>query len=99
MKKIFRTKDQWRTIILAHPDSGLSIAQYCKNRNICLTNFYTWRKRLRLSEKSKTGFIRLNQPALSLRGIYIETPNGYKIEVNGFNELTLQKVLGVIKAI
>jgi len=99
MKKIFRTKEQWRAIVLARPGSGLSIAQYCKNQNICLTNFYAWRKRLGLAVNPKTGFIRLNQTTLPLRGINIETPNGYKIEINGFNELTLQKVLGVINAI
>ena len=99
MKKIFRTKEQWRAIVLTYPDSGLSIAQYCKNQNICLTNFYAWRKRLGLALNPKIGFIRLNQPALPLRDINIETPNGYKIEVNGFDELTLQRLLGVVKAI
>jgi hypothetical protein len=52
-----------------------------------------------LAVNPKTGFVRLNQPALPIRGIHIETPNGYKIEVNGYDELTLQKVLGVVKAI
>ena len=100
MKKIFRTKEQWRAIVLAYSGSGLSILQYCKNQNICLTNFYAWRKRLGLAVNPKTGFVRLNQPAaLLISGIHVETPNGYKIEVNGFDELTLQKVLGVVKAI
>lgn len=99
MKKIFRTKEQWRAIVLACPGSGLSILQYCKNQNICLTNFYAWRKRLGLTVNSKIGFVRLNQPALPSRGINIETPNGYKIEVNGFDELTLQKILGMVKVI
>ena len=100
MKKIFRSKKQWQKIVLGQPTSGLSISQYCKNKNINISNFYAWRKRLGSNESPKPGFLRLNKPSFpSLRDIRIETPNGYKIEVNGFDELTLQRVLGVIKAI
>ena len=30
MKKIFRTKEQWRAIVLAYPGSGLSIRNTVK---------------------------------------------------------------------
>ena len=99
MKKIFRTKEQWRAIVLAYPGSGLSILQYCKNQNICLTNFYAWRKRLSNNESPKPGFLRLIKPSFPiLRDLRIETPNGYKIELNGFDELIFQKILGMVKA-
>ena len=100
MKKIFRSKKQWQKILFAQPTSGLSISQYCKNKNINISNFYAWRKRLSSNESSKPGFIRLNKPLFpTLKDLRIETPNGYKIEVNGFDELTLQRVLGLLKAI
>jgi len=100
MKKIFRSKKQWQKILFAQPTSGLSISQYCKNKNINISNFYAWRKRLSINETPKPGFLRLNKPSFpALRDLRIETPNGYKIEINGFEELTLQRVLGVVKAI
>ena len=100
MKKIFRSKKQWQKILFAQSTSGLSISQYCKNKNINISNFYAWRKRLESKESPKPGFLRLNKPSFpTLRDLRIETPNGYKIEVNGFDELTLQRVLGMVKTI
>jgi len=100
MKKIFRSKKQWQKIIFVQPTSGLSISQYCNNKNINISNFYAWRKRLSSKESPKPGFLRLNNPAFpNLRDLRIETPNGYKIELNGFDESIFQKILGLIKII
>ena len=100
MKKIFRSKKQWQRILFAQPTSGLSISQYCKNKNINISNFYAWRKRLSSNESPKPGFLQLNKPSFPiLRDLRIETPNGYKIELNGFDESIFQKILGLVKAI
>ena len=99
MKKIFRSKKQWQKLLFAQSTSGLSISQYCKNKNINISNFYAWRKRLSSNASPKPGFLRLIKPAFpSLRDLRIETPNGYKIELNGFDELIFQKILGMVKA-
>ena len=100
MKKIFRSKKQWQRILFTQPTSGLSISQYCKNKNINVSNFYAWRKRLNSKESPKPGFLRLNKPLFpTLKDIRVETPNGYKIELNGFDELIFQKILGMVKTI
>ena len=100
MKKIFRSKKQWQKIVLGQPTSGLSISQYCNNKNINISNFYAWRKRFNNKESLKPGFLRLNKPSFpTLRDLRIETPNGYKIELNGFDESIFQKILGLVKAI
>src|SRR5208283_1042426 len=100
MKKIFRSKKQWQKIILGQPTSGLSISQYCNNKNINISNFYAWRKRLSSNESPKPGFIRIVKPSFPApRDLRIETPNGYKIELNGFDESIFQKILGLVKAI
>ena len=100
MKRIFRSKKQWQKIILDQPTSGLSTSQYCKNKNINISNFYAWRKRLGSNESPKPGFLRLIKPSFpALRDLRIETPNGYKIEVNGFDEFIFQKILGLVKTI
>ena len=100
MKKIFRSKKQWQKILFAQPTSGLSISQYCKNKSINLSNFYAWRKRLSSNESPKPGFLRLIKPSFpTLKDLRIETPNGYKIELNGFDESIFQKILGLVKTI
>ena len=100
MKKIFRSRKQWQKLLSDQPTSGLSIAQYCKNQNINISNFYAWRKRLNSKESPKPGFLRLNKPSFpTLKDLRIETPNGYKIELNGFDESIFQKILGLVKAI
>ena len=100
MKKIFRSKKQWQKILFAQPASGLSISQYCKNKNINISNFYAWRKKLGNNESPNPGFLRINKPSFPiLRDLRIETPNGYKIEVNGFDESIFHKILGLVKAI
>ena len=100
MTKIFRSKKQWQKILFAQPTSGLSISQYCKNKNINISNFYAWRKRLGSKESSKSGFLRLNKSSFpTLRDLRIETPNGYKIEINGFDESIFQSILGVVKTL
>ena len=100
MKKIFRSKKQWQKIVLGQPSSGLSISQYCNNKNINISNFYAWRKRLSSNESPRPGFLRLIKPSfLTLRDLRIETPNGYKIEINGFDELIFHKILEMIKSI
>ena len=100
MKKKFRSKLQWQKILSEQPISGLSISQFCKDKRINLGTFYAWRNRLSTKELVKPGFLRINKPSFpSLRDLRIETPNGYKIEVNGFDESIFQKILGMVKSV
>ena len=39
--------DQWRERIAEQERSGLSVKQFCKEREVSQYAFYTWRKRLR----------------------------------------------------
>jgi hypothetical protein len=39
--------DQWRERIAEQQRSGLSVKQFCKERELSLWSFYQWRKRLR----------------------------------------------------
>ena len=100
MRKRFRSKLQWQKILSEQPTSGLPISQFCKVKKINLGTFYAWRNRLSSKELVKPGFLRFNKPSFpALRDLRIETPNGYKIEINGFDESIFQKILGVVKAI
>ena len=101
MKKKFRSKMQWQKILSEQPTSGLSISQFCKDKKLNLGTFYAWRNRVNGKELVNPGFLRLNKPSLpsTLRDVHVETPNGYKISINGFNESVFQRILGIVKAI
>lgn len=53
--RIFRSHEQWQTIIEAQQNSGLTIAQYCREHQLSSTSFYSVRKKLGLIP---TGFVR-----------------------------------------
>lgn len=54
---------QWRELIEQQASSGLSIAAFCRERGLPPSNFYQWRRRLRVSQASPAsaaaGFVRL----------------------------------------
>ncbi|MBU1086470.1 MAG: transposase [Candidatus Omnitrophica bacterium] len=79
-KRQYRNSAQWRGYVERYPESGLSVADFCKKHGLYETGFYTWRKRLR--EQVSAGFIRLD-PEISAAEEYltITTPNGFRIEV------------------
>ena len=46
MAKRRRTRAQWQQLIEGQPASGLSIADYCAQHQLAVSNFYLWRKKL-----------------------------------------------------
>jgi hypothetical protein len=46
MKKDRRTPQQWQKLITDWQHSGQSVAEFCKEQHLTLSNFYLWRKRL-----------------------------------------------------
>lgn len=41
-----RTQQQWQQLINEHPQSGLTVKDYCMSKNITVSGFYLWRKKL-----------------------------------------------------
>ena len=41
-----RTQQQWQQFINEQPQSGLTIKDYCASKNITVSGFYLWRKKL-----------------------------------------------------
>lgn len=46
MAYIRRTQQQWQQFINEQPQSGLTIKDYCASKNITVSGFYLWRKKL-----------------------------------------------------
>jgi len=65
-----RNGEQWRSIITAHKQSGITAKAYCEEKGIGLASFYAWRKRLAggtgpSRKKRDREFIELNQTGLA----------------------------------
>ena len=42
-----RTASEWKTLIAEYAQSGLTIKQFCEEKDLVVSNFYAWRKRLK----------------------------------------------------
>ena len=104
-----RALKSWRAKIEEQQTSGQNPGAFCRQRNICSTGFYAWRKRLGMKGSdseppvrsprllpgplSSAGFLRLDPAGVEAlkdpliergpRIMWIETPGGYRVAVNG----------------
>ena len=121
-----RAAKNWRAKIEEQQAGGQKPGAFCRQRSICSTGFYAWRKRLGmkgpasepvvrnlrllpgpLKPLSGAGFLRLDpagaeavKDPLIERGprvMWIETPGGYRVAVNG--GVGLAEVFSLLKDI
>ena len=131
-----RAIKDWRQKITEQQASGQSPGEFCRQRNLCSTSFYAWRKRLGMKSPSPApalespallpvvrnqgvlpgplkptaspGFLRLDpagaanvvkNPAIEQisRVLWIDTPSGYRVAVNG--GIGLAEVFGLLNAL
>jgi hypothetical protein len=38
-----RSREQWRQVVAAHDESGLSVGSYCERERVSAASFYRWR--------------------------------------------------------
>ena len=89
----------WREVIEEQKSSGLSIADYCRSRNIRSSYFYSWRRRIQKRQMSGSGFLELRSSVSGPdTGIRIGFGN-LCIEVQrNFDPITLRSVLACIES-
>ena len=121
-----RALKSWRAKIEEQQTSGQKPGAFCRQRKICSTGFYAWRKRLGmkgsdsepvvrsarllpgpLKSLSGAGFLRLDPASTGVikdhliefgpRVMWIETPGGYRVAVNG--GVGLAEVFSLLKNI
>ena len=44
----------WETIIKGQVSSGQSVTQHCRQKSVCKTSFYDWRRRLGMLKSQKS---------------------------------------------
>ena len=56
-----RSADQWQNLIQQHAHSSLSIAEFCRKKNLSTSSFHRWRRVLRY-KPGQAGFLEVNPP-------------------------------------
>lgn len=76
-----RTDDQWQALFTARDESGLSIAKFCEEQNICSGSFYNARKRLapRKGDVKTASFAKAQVLQRPASRCLIHTQNGAKL--------------------
>lgn len=52
MNRIQRNATQWANLIESQKQSDLNIKEYCQQNSLTTSNFYAWRKRLKVSNNT-----------------------------------------------
>ena len=95
---------RWRGLISEQRASGQSAAAFCRERGLCASQFYYWKKRL--SQTAETNFVEAlvveQQPAaagIACAGIELRLYEGYSLLVPpGFEAGHLRALLAVLES-
>jgi hypothetical protein len=89
----------WRAIVEKQAESGLSAADFCREHQLKVSQFYRWNVKFRNSDdeqgRTSNGFLEL-VPSIkqSGSGIRIQLRDGICVEVErGFDPLTLRQAI------
>lgn len=80
------SRSQWEKWIKEQSASGISIAEYCRQKKISDKGFYNWRSRLRENNQSKGSFVEIshsqerNYKLILSSGIEVRVPENFKEE-------------------
>ncbi len=89
-------RERWRTIVADQARSGLSVAEFCRRRDLAPVSFYQWRRKLQDAAESERSFV-----PLTLTGavaVSIELPCGAVVRVAPGDDTSLTRVLMLLLA-
>ncbi len=96
---------QWERIVREAARSGISVSQFCRERNLRENQFYWWRRRLEEGAMSKASHERsqasfalvTDQPGALDAGIELVLGDGRRLRIaKGADEETLRAVLSAL---
>jgi len=102
MMTIAERRVHWRTIIEDQAASGMSIAAFCREKQIKPHQFHSWRRRFREQQSCTGGFLQLIPDRAVEAGSKIRIHPGTKliIEVErGFDPFTLCAVIETLRGL
>jgi hypothetical protein len=88
----------WRAVVEKHTESGLSAADFCREQDLKVSQFYRWHRKFRNNGdqvRASNGFLELVPfKKQDGSGICIRLRDGLCIEVErGFDPLTLRRAV------
>lgn len=97
MRKRAISGEQWRRIISEQPASGLSIAAFCRQRQLSEASFFAWRRKL--TDTARFAEVQIApEPAPESSGIEVRLSNGRSVVVRaGFDRRTLLDLLATLE--
>jgi hypothetical protein len=92
----------WEEHIRAWQAGDDSQAEYCRQNNLKMHQWWYWRRRISHTSDSEITFVPLNFSSGKLyrTGVNIVTPNGYRIEVDhGFDLSKLRQLVAAVRGL
>jgi hypothetical protein len=96
------TRERQRELIAQWQQSGLSRAEFCRQRELCYGSFGNWMKREQEEAARCTGAlmeVRLTEDAVAnaMTGVELIAPNGWRVCLNeNFEDARLMRLLKVV---
>ena len=94
--------EQWRERIAEQERSGLSVKQFCKERDLTECTFYAWRKRLRKKEPVRFALVErgaVRQELATEASLELVLATGERLRIGaGVDVATLRSVLDALRA-
>lgn len=108
MSRPYRSKEQarayWQKILQRWQQSGLSAPQFCRKHKISDSGFYTWRKKLavtqstQLSQSADSPFVQVTMHPATSNPLTLQLVSGHTLHIaHPVNTDALVKVLGVLQ--
>lgn len=89
---------QWRERLDRFSNTGMTIADFCRDEGYSVASFYHWRKRLRQVLSDPTGFVAVQVPQDATRPsepatVAIELPGGAVVRLDASADQSLYRPL------
>ena len=95
---------KWQGLISEQGRSGQSVAAFCRERQLCASHFYWWKKRLRASGAERFVEVKLATAAPTLgaaedRRVEVVLRNGRSLRVGpGFDQELVRALAAVLES-
>ena len=93
---------KWRGLLSEQARSGQSVAAFCRERSLCASHFYWWKKRLRDGKATKFVEVQLAEATVSAPSdsrMEVRLQNGRSLMIGrGFDPEHVRALLAVLEA-
>ena len=74
--------ENWQTVLEEIENSGMSIAQYCRENGLKQHTVRYWKQKRKTIQNASGGFVRVNTPTIEKSAVEIIYPNGVRLKLS-----------------